>query len=60
MANDICFAEIFKNLYIVSKYTVMATYCIMAQAFRKLFSYEIVEVQDSEDPPNKLTHSKRT
>ena len=29
----------------------MAIYCITAQAFRKLFSYEIAEVQDSEDPP---------
>lgn len=51
MANNICFAALFKNSCIVSNYTVMAIYCITAQAFRKLFSYEIAEVQDSEDPP---------
>ena len=60
MANNICFGAIFKNSYIVSNYTVMAIYCIMAQTFRKLFSYGIVEVQDSEDPLNKQTDSKRT
>ena len=60
MANNICFVALFKNSYIVSNYTVMAIYCIMAQAFRKLISYEIAEVQDSEDPLNKQTDSKRT
>lgn len=60
MANNICFGAIFKNSYIVSNYTVMSIYCITAQAFRKLFSYETAEVQDSEAPLNKRTDSKRT
>lgn len=60
MANNIYFGAIFKNSYIVSNYTVMSIYCITAQAFRKLFSHETAEVQDSEDPLNKRTDSKRT
>ena len=60
MANNICFVAIFKNFYIAFNYTVMATYCIMVQTFKKLVAYEIAEVQDSEDPPSNPTYSKRT